>query len=98
MGCNLDAINYWCWTHGVDIGGRDIADGRCALGAEEEDDLDYDYNDDPPEQCSACEGLGGYVDKMDTGAVGVVPCSRCNGTGKEPPLPRPPSPSPGASA
>ena len=48
--CNLDAVNMYCWTHGVDIDEADYAEGYCSTGwwehENEEDREDSEGDDD----------------------------------------------------
>ena len=47
--CDLDPVNYCCWTHGVDIDQGDYLDGYCHIGrgeAEAEADQTDQLDDD----------------------------------------------------
>jgi hypothetical protein len=56
MSCDLDPINCCCWTHGVDIDPRDLADGLCYVGACEEDEDGMEEYDDEDHGPAAHQG------------------------------------------
>ena len=50
MNCNLDPVNYCCWTHGIDITEADYIEGCCAVGWAEQD-AECDEEDYDPAEC-----------------------------------------------
>ncbi len=47
--CDLDPVNFCCWTHGCDITEEEYIEGYCRMAEPDDGDDEEDYEDQIPE-------------------------------------------------